>query len=657
MDLSIVIVNYNVKYFLEQCLHAVSQAITDMDAEIFVVDNCSADGSVQMIKDKFPQVKLIENTTNHGFAKANNQAVRLAAGRYILLLNPDTVVQDDTFVSCIGYMDANPNAGCMGVKMIDGIGRYLPESKRALPTPLVAFYKVFGLSRLFPRSRRFAQYHLGYLDRDKIHKVDVISGAFMLIRKEVLQKTGLLDEDYFMYGEDIDFSYRVKQAGYDNIYYPLTTIIHYKGESTKKSTINYVLIFYRAMIIFAKKHFKESTFRYYSFFIHIAIYFRAGISILNRFIERIITPLSDALIIYAGFMLFLPFWEKHHFGEPDYYPPEYMQIAVPGYILIWVFSVFLATAYEKKVKLADLARGVLTGTVIILVIYALLPESWRFSRALILIGTIWVLLTTIVVRYLLSRLDKNTYALEWSKKRKRIIIVGNAKECQRVYSLINQTQIVPELLGFVNNGDKSTTGDYIGHLDQIDEIVRINQADELVFCGASVSSKQIIKTMLQFTDTGIEFKIAPPESISVIGSNSNDTAGDLYVLHFNTLSRKLNRQKKWLLDKFLAVIFLALSPLLLVLVKERAGLLRNIFRVMFGMASWVGYHQTTGGEHPGLPEIKAGVLTPAHPVMKAITDREYIEKVNLSYAKDYRLTNDIRIILSNIRYLGRNPFL
>jgi GT2 family glycosyltransferase len=180
MDLSIIIVNYNVKYFLEQCLHAVSRAIARIEAEIIVVDNCSADGSVQMISERFPQVKLIVNTSNHGFAKANNQAIQRATGKYILLLNPDTVVQEDTFVSCIDYMNANPNAGCLGVKMIDGKGKYLPESKRALPTPLVAFYKVFGLSALFPRSKHFARYHLGFLNRDQIHKVDVISGAFML---------------------------------------------------------------------------------------------------------------------------------------------------------------------------------------------------------------------------------------------------------------------------------------------------------------------------------------------------------------------------------------------------------------------------------------------------------------------------------------------
>ncbi|MCD4730876.1 MAG: glycosyltransferase family 2 protein, partial [Bacteroidales bacterium] len=209
MKLSIVIVNYNVKYFLEQCLHSVRKAITSIDAEVFVVDNNSVDGSVEMLNQKFPDVKLIANKENAGFSKANNQAINKSSGEYVLLLNPDTVVEDDTFVKITQFMDAHPDAGGLGVKMVDGKGNFLPESKRGLPTPSVAFYKVFGFSKILPRSKIFGKYHLGYLDKDMIHEVDILSGAFMLLRKSVLDKTGLLDETFFMYGEDIDLSYRI----------------------------------------------------------------------------------------------------------------------------------------------------------------------------------------------------------------------------------------------------------------------------------------------------------------------------------------------------------------------------------------------------------------------------------------------------------------
>jgi len=206
----------------------------NVEGEIFVVDNSSVDGSTDMVRKKFPLVQIIANKENQGFAKANNQAIRKAKGEYILLLNPDTVVEDDTFSKVVAFMDSHPDAGGLGVKMVDGYGKFLPESKRGLPTPATAFYKIFGLSVLFPHSKRFSKYHLGYLDENKIHKVDILAGAFMLLRKSVLDKTGLLDEAFFMYGEDIDLSYRIMQAGYNNYYFPETRIIHYKGESTKK---------------------------------------------------------------------------------------------------------------------------------------------------------------------------------------------------------------------------------------------------------------------------------------------------------------------------------------------------------------------------------------------------------------------------------------
>ena len=258
IDLSVIIVNYNVEYFLEQCLNSVFQATKDLKIEVFVVDNNSIDGSVKMIKERFQSVHLIENKTNNGFSKANNQAIKIANGTHILLLNPDTVIEENTFQKVVSFMNDNPKAGGLGVRMVDGKGNFLPESKRGLPTPGVAFYKIFGLSMLFPKSRLFGAYHLGYLKEHEINKVDVLSGAFMLIRKELIEKIGLLDESFFMYGEDIDFSYRITQAGYDNYYYPDTTIIHYKGESTKKSSVNYVFIFYKAMVIFAKKHFSKN---------------------------------------------------------------------------------------------------------------------------------------------------------------------------------------------------------------------------------------------------------------------------------------------------------------------------------------------------------------------------------------------------------------
>lgn len=655
MDLSVIIVSYNVKYFLEQCLHSVEKASEYIAVEIYVVDNNSADGSVQMVAEKFPAVKLIANDVNLGFAKANNQAIRLASGKYILLLNPDTLVQEDTFSKCVAHMDEFSDIGCMGVKMIDGAGNFLPESKRALPTPGVAFFKIFGFSALFPRSKTFGRYHLSFLNKDKIHDVDVISGAFMLLRKSTLEKSGLLDEVFFMYGEDIDLSYRIKLAGYRNVYFPLTTIIHYKGESTKKGSINYVIVFYNAMIIFAQKHFARNTARYYSLFIHIAIYFRAGLSILQRFIKGIINPLLDAVMIYAGYRAIMPIWEMHHFGQEGSYPALYMNVVVPFYILTWILSLFLSAGYEKSVRLTDMVKGLIIGSLFILLIYALLPESFRFSRALILFGAAWTLMATVFDRFVLSLLFPASFELEAWTRKKRIIIIGSKKEGDRVFSIVRQTQVVPELIGFVNPSDGQVLPGFIGHIGQIGDIVQVNRADELIFCAGDISSQKIITTMLKFTDAGVDFKIAPPESLSVIGSNSSDSIGDLYVLHFNTLSRKLNRRKKRLIDIALSLIFVVISPILLLFVKNRMGLIRNIFVVLAGIHSWVGYFRSTGGGHPGLPVIRPGVLTPMDGNRYMLTEDEMAEKMNLNYAKDYQIINDLNIIIKNLRELGRSP--
>ena len=226
MKLSIVIVNYNVSHFLEQCLISVYNALQNMNAEVFVVDNNSVDGSVDMVREKFPQAICLANQENVGFSRANNQAIRQAKGEYVLLLNPDTVVQEDTFSKCVQFMDAHPDAGGLGVRMIDGMGNFLPESKRGLPTPLVAFYKLSGLIRLFPKSKRYGRYYMGHLPNTKNNSVEVLAGAFMLMRQTALNKVGLLDEDYFMYGEDIDLSYRIITGGFKNYYFADTEIIH-----------------------------------------------------------------------------------------------------------------------------------------------------------------------------------------------------------------------------------------------------------------------------------------------------------------------------------------------------------------------------------------------------------------------------------------------
>ena len=254
MKLSVIIVNYNVKFYLEQCLLSVFKATKNIATEVFVVDNHSRDGSVDYLTDRFPSVNIISSNHNLGFARANNIAIRQCSGDYVLLLNPDTIVGENALDEVVAFMDAHPKAGGVGVCMLKVDGTPAMESRRGFPTPLTAFYKMSGLCARFPKSRRFGHYYMGYLPWSSAERIEVISGAFCMVRHEALDKIGLLDEDFFMYGEDIDLSYRLLKGGYENWYVP-ARILHYKGESTHKSSFAYVHVFYDAMFIFFRKHY------------------------------------------------------------------------------------------------------------------------------------------------------------------------------------------------------------------------------------------------------------------------------------------------------------------------------------------------------------------------------------------------------------------
>ncbi|MCQ2076642.1 MAG: glycosyltransferase family 2 protein [Bacteroidaceae bacterium] len=259
MKISIIIVNFNVKTYLSQCIDSVKRSIEGLDGEILVVDNNSNDGSVEWIQQRFQNIKVILNHSNTGFAKANNQAIRLAKGEYILLLNPDTIIGENTLREVIQVMDQNPDVGGAGVRMLNSNGSFALESRRGIPTPFTAFCKMSGLGKLFPKSKSLGHYYLQYLDSNLITDIEIISGACMFIRRSTLQQVGMLDETFFMYGEDIDLSYRLLKTGMRNIYVPVN-ILHYKGESTKKGAYKYVNAFYQAMLIFYKKNFGSQGF-------------------------------------------------------------------------------------------------------------------------------------------------------------------------------------------------------------------------------------------------------------------------------------------------------------------------------------------------------------------------------------------------------------
>lgn len=644
MKLSIVIVNYNVEHFLEQCLVSVRRAIVGIDAEVFVVDNNSVDGSLKMLSNKFPEVKVIANKENVGFSRANNQAIRVSTGEYVLLLNPDTVVEDDTFHKTLAFMDEHPDAGGLGVKMVDGKGRFLPESKRGLPSPMAAFYKMFGFIKLFPRSKRFAHYYLGHLPDDKINEIEILAGAFMLMRRETLDKTGLLDEDFFMYGEDIDLSYRITQAGYKNYYYPETRIIHYKGESTKKTSVNYVFVFYNAMVIFAKKHFSKKNASMFSFLINTAIYFKAFLALLGQFFRKAMMPFIDALLGYGGLFAISYFWGKNFIYEGlGNYPLPLFAVVLPSYLLIWLASVYFSGGYDRPYTIRKAVFGLLIGSLLILILYALLPDTLRFSRALIIFGLVWMSLQMIASR-LIGYLVGSESFLIGPKAKKRFLVIGGEEEARRVENLLDSTSIKPDFIGLVSHQTQQKISEsFIGNISQVPDIITIYNISEIIFCSKDVSHQTIIDKMVEWHASNVDYKIAPEDSLSIIGSNSINTRGDLYTVDIKAIDTISNRRNKRLFDVMMSLFAIVFWLLLVFVVRKPLLFLKNAFLVLIGLRTWVGYCPNNNSTLK-LPAIRRGVFTPTlHLFEEENSDDEFAEKINMLYARDYSVWKDFEV--------------
>lgn len=653
MNLSVVIVNYNVKYFLEQCLHSVRKATAGMELEIWVVDNHSVDGSIEMVQQKFPEVKLIVNKENLGFSKANNQAIRQATGEFILLLNPDTVVQEDTFTKTIKFMQSHHDAGGLGVKMIDGKGKYLPESKRGLPSPRVAFYKMLGLAAIFPKSKQFGEYHLGYLDKNTKHKIAVLSGAFMLLRKSVLDQIGLLDETFFMYGEDVDLSYRITKAGYKNYYFPDTTIIHYKGESTKKSSVNYVFVFYRAMAIFAQKHFSKNIAGLFGFLIETAIWARAGVALMHRTLQRFSVPFADAALIATGFILLMDYYAAEvKFGSGASYSTLVKWVNVPIYTMLWLGGAWLNRCYEADSRFFKLLRGVVLGTLGIAVAYAFANEDFRFSRALILVGACWALTAMIITRLASQWIRYRRFGLAGIRT-KNTIILGNQHEAARVRDLLNRTAAPSRFVGFVTLDEpKQKDENWLGNLQNINEVVEVFGVEEIIFCSKDITVQDIIKTMGTVDAARVEFKIVPEQSLYIIGSNSKNGRGDFYTIDISLdITRPNNRRSKRAFDLAVSILLILLSPILAPFNRNPLRYFANLFSVIEGKATLVGYTPCPNPEE--LPALKPGILSPMDGQKHKQGTGSTAYKLNLIYAKNYSVENDLMLVLRNVTGLSR----
>jgi GT2 family glycosyltransferase len=634
MKLSVIIVNYNVRAYLEQCLRTVFTALEGLEGEVFVVDNLSTDGSVEMVREKFPQVKLIANQENVGFSRANNQAIRIAKGDHVLLLNPDTVVGEDVFRKVVAFMDAHPKVGGLGVKMIDGTGHFLPESKRGLPTPQVAFFKIIGLTRLFPKSSLFGRYHLGHLQENTAARIEILSGACMFLRKRTLDEVGLLDESFFMYGEDIDLSYRITLGGYENWYFPDARIIHYKGESTKKSSVNYVFVFYNAMAIFAKKHFTARSAGIFPLLINGSIYLSAAAALVTRFVERTFLLLLDLLLV-LGTLALAPVVPQRW--------PVVQEVGIDlliGCLVVGWSSLF--GGYDRPLRPFAPALAMLLPAMVLAALAAGGALEQEVADDLLIMVGGWTLAAT-ALRVILFQLRLKGMGIR-RKERERILAMGTPPEAKRALALLWQTHFgLERALSVVPGKPDADVTALRSRLVQ-------ERIGELVFCAKDLSWRTIIDLMERLRRQGTEFKIAQPDGSFIIGPSSIESLQDLFVLPEYSVKDPGVRRNRRIMDLVVSLAVMLTYPVLAWLFIAPARALRNAWEVLWGRRTWVGYAPPppAGSRLPALPNA----ILPPVPVAQVPPPGAMRDRLNILYAKDQHPWQDLRIVLLNWRSLG-----
>uniref|UniRef100_A0A832G805 Glycosyltransferase n=1 Tax=Ignavibacterium album TaxID=591197 RepID=A0A832G805_9BACT len=654
IDLSIIIVNYNVKEFLKNLLHSIQKASQHLSIEIIVVDNASDDGSVEMIREKFPDVVLIANEKNLGFGKANNIGLKKAQGKYILLINPDTLVAEDTFIKLIEFFETHPEAGLAGCKILNPDGTLQLACRRSFPGPWTSFTKVTGLSSLFPKSKLFARYNLTYLDENQTYEVDAISGSFMMLRKEVYEKVGGFDEQFFMYGEDLDLCYRIQKAGYKIFYVHTTQIIHYKGESTKRSSLDETKVFYNAMHLFVKKHLSSSLI--VELILRSAIAVRSLFAFLGKKKLILLSLVFDFILfnlcLYAAEKIYInikPSWEG--FSEDA----TLIIYTIPALIQIIIAS--LTGSYQKN-KLSILKVLVALGISFpILTSLTFFFKQFAFSRAVVIIAYVLTTFAFIFWRVAFKRIFKNLFVSD-SEKQKRTLIVGTQSNAIQIASKLKLKKTeVRSIVGLIGNsykeiGNKIDSFEIVGTDQNIQKVIRDYKVDEIIFSSDELSYNQMIQIISSLRKENVEFKVVGSDQDFVVGKTSVSILDDipLFEITFNISDAKM-RTIKVLFDYTLALLTLFLVyPFIFFKYRiasqnktDFAEFILKVPYVLSGKYSFVGPKENSAAQNIFLG--KKGLTGFWY---YETDDKDEIEKLDFYYAKNQNIWMDIEIISKSL---------
>lgn len=660
ITLSIVIVNYNVRDFLRHALISIQKALEGIDGEVIVVDNASDDRSVAMVRQHFPKVHLIANSGNLGFAKANNIALAKARGKYILLINPDTVVQEDTLRVMLKFFEENDEVGLAGCKILNPDGSFQLACRRSFPTPWVAFTKISGLSGLFPKMRLFGKYNLTYLSEDETYEIDAISGSFMMLRREVYKRVGGLDEDFFMYGEDLDWCFRIQKTGWKIYYVHLTKIIHYKGESTRRSNIDEIRTFYEAMHLFVKKHFGK--FWITTLILRLAITISSRVAMLKEMLRPLSVALIDVVVINLGLVVAELFWLGTIFYFPAYgYPIVY---SIPAIIV--VTSLYAAGVYtHRRMSISRTFIGVLISYVIIAALVAFFRQ-YAFSRMVILLSGVlsiiflpgWRLLYRIWGR---SQLD--------GKKRllgRRTLIVGTDTSAQELLRrLRRRVGDGYQVVGFIDTTrkriDRIVSGvPILGSLENVGKVIQEQRISDVIFSTEQLSYSNILSVISRTGNRLVNYHFVPNTLEVIIGKGSVDSLDELPLVEISyNIERPLNKMAKRSFDIIISFILLiSIYPFVYWTLKRRCkkeSILSDLLKVFKGKKSLVGPPELQANINQGkqysdsFPYLgKPGLVGIVQLQGERELSKDEIDQLNLYYARNQSLSLDIEILLKTI---------
>jgi hypothetical protein len=559
-SVSVLIVSYNVKQYLIHALDAIKQSDYPGPVELIVVDNHSFDGSAEAVREHFPECTLIVNDENIGFGKAVNRGAEVATGDYFLILNPDTIVQENTIAVLVDYLEHHPEVGMAGPKILNADGSLQLACKRSFPTIAVALPKLLGFTKLFPKSRWAGRYNLTYLDPDQVHRVEAISGSCMFIRADLFRQLGGFDPRFFMYGEDLDLCYQVGQAGYEIHYIPTTQIIHYHGESVKSAPYNSIHAFYEAMILFADKHFSRSQSTLTRLAIKTGIWIRKIMALFGERKSQLISIVLDAVMVLTAFLVAIPL-------RFDHYEPITMSHGlVPGvYVLFWIGVGALFQLYSRYIL--SYVRAILASITgfFLAVAFTYFFKQYAFSRLVILVATVMITLLIpgwrMLVHYFMSRgwlrPVKEKHHILFTRK---TLIVGADREGIRIArNLLKRFDTGLDIIGFCDRELKTDPQKlpvpFLGALADIREIIRTHNVREIIFSTQAFSNEEIVSIMDSTKDLHLTYRMVPRHQDILLGKASIEEIGDYSFVNIEySLFHRVHRITKRLFDLLISVI-------------------------------------------------------------------------------------------------------